>query len=520
MIFSNVWRSILIKKSLYILIYLLTSSVLYADFSFSTLRNEDRRYREIMGYDDIILKNFYTDELIQVHGFSIIDPEVFISYNTTYAYGYNDRVAHQGKGFNISIITGLTYVSENIKVRIAPELFFSQNSDFDIVETPYSSGFGDYWTEFDNLQRYGSDSFYLLSAGQSMISLDFYNMKLKAGSENIVTGYAKRHSFLLSGHADGFPHIDFGTDNSLSIPYFGDVDVKMMWGRLEESEFFDTDDTNNYAWISGMFAEYSPFFAKNLSIGFNHLYTKPLNDWEYMDLFTGIPFVDNSNSGVDLKDMMISVAFRWVFPESNMELYGEWARNDNFKGLFDILAYPEHTQGYTIGFSTILANFPDDSNLQLSSEYSNSMQQRTLEVRPAGPWYRHAWAGWTQGYTNSGEVLGLAIGPGAESLWLEFKWIRDSGAFFAFTAERIVIDKDYTYYLRDNQDVWYEEGLIPSNDYYNVPFYVNLGLSCLIPVNDYDIYFNFLNNIGYDKNFIEMNHDYNVHFELGLSLDL
>lgn len=507
------------NKCLYILLCLLTTSLLFADFSFSTIRNEESRYLEMTGQKDIVLENFHTDSLDSKSGFSILDPEVFISYNTSYAYGYNDRVAHQGKGFNTSIIVGLSYVSDYFNLRLTPELFLSQNSDFDIIETSYSSGYGDYWKRFDNLQRYGEDPFYLISAGQSMISLNAFNTEVRVSSENITTGYAKRHSFLLSDHANGFPHIDIGTDRSLSIPYLGDVDVKLLWGRLEESEFFDEDDTNDYAWISGMFVEYSPFFQKNLSFGFNHLYTKPLSAWETMDLFTGIPFVDRSNSNVDLKDMMISVAFRWVFPKSNMELYGEWARNDNFKALFDILAYPEHTQGYTMGFSSILTFFPDRSQLQLSSEYSNSMLQRTSQYRPSYTWYRHEVVGWTQGYTNSGEVLGLAIGPGAESLWLEFKWLWQNSGFFAFTAERIVIDKDYTYYLRDNQEEWYEEGLIPSDDYYNVPFYINLGLSWYIPVNGYNIYFNFLNNIGYDKNFIEMNHEYNVHFELGFSYD-
>lgn len=523
------------KKYLYIILTLISTAVIYADFSFSTLRDEESRYLEMTGVKDITLENFHTEDFTDINGFSIIDPEIFISYNTAYGYGYNDRVAHQGKGFNTSIITGLSFNSKYIKLRLAPEVFLSQNDDFDIVDSFYttpaanatsfndlehSSGYGDYWKVFDNLQRYGEDPFYLLSLGQSMLSINLFNTELKIGTENIVTGYAKRHSFLLSNHAEGFPHIDLGTDKSLKIPYLGDVDVKMMWGRLEESEFFDEDDTNDFAWISGMFAEYSPFFAENLSFGFNHLYTKPLSDWEALDLLTGIPYVDNSNSTVDLKDMMISLAFRWVFPEANTEIYGEWARNDNFKGLFDILAYPEHTQGYTIGFSSIVTTFSDQSELQFSSEYSNAMQQRTMEVRAAGPWYRHAWAGWAPGYTNQGEVLGLAIGPGSESLWLELKWLWKNKGFFAFTAERIVIDKDFTYYLMENQEAWYNAGLIPSDDYFNVPFYVNLGLSWFFPIDDYNIYFNFLNNIGYDRNFIEMDHDYNIHFELGFSLDL
>ncbi|MBN2618560.1 MAG: hypothetical protein JXR64_09660 [Spirochaetales bacterium] len=519
-------------KKLFIILSLLFFNLAFtfADFSFQSIADQYTRFEEISGNREISLSNFNTDPLNYSYNFwnnfsynlnisrfnsfnlDIISPEIFVSYNHDYASGGSDRAALQGKGINSSVISGFLFYNKYFSLRFSPEIFISQNSDFEIVPTAFSSGYGDYWTVFDNLQRYGDDPFYILSLGQSAIRINYSNLSLGIGTENITTGFAKRNSFLLSNNAQGFPHVDFGSEKPFTIKYLGSIEPKMLWGVLQESPYFDDNTSNDYGWISGMFVGYTPAFAKNLMIGFNHLYTSPLSEWDYRDLVGGIPGVDSINTPGDSgdNDMMVSLTYRWVFPKSGFEIYGEWARNDNYTSWLQLYSFPEHTQGYTLGLSSILAQINSQAYFQLSIEYTDSMRERTALFSPAGPWYRHGYAGWTQGYTNNGQIIGLDIGPGSESLWLELKYIFLKGSL-SLIAERVVMDKDYYYEVRDG---W---GLSSKNDVYGVPTFFNLGLQYIYNLDKFQIYAGFMNNLNFNRNFVKSYHQNNLHFEFGIT---
>lgn len=517
----------------YIIYFILffTTCSLFADFSFQDILEDYTRFEEITQKRPVSLNNFNTDifymgdynywdtlslsnsvfqsNLLSV---SIFSPQVFFSYNENSAFGGGDRIAFQGRGANTSLIGGIQLDSKYLSINLIPELFFSENRKFDIVETSNSSGYGDYWTVFDNLQRFGDDSYTEFSWGQSSIKLNYFNIALSLGTENITTGFSKRNSFLLSENASGFLHVDLGTYEKLHIKYVGDIEVKMLWGVIEESDYFNDDTTDDEGWLSGLFVGYSPFFTENLMFGFNHLYTKPISEWTTKDLAAGIPGVDSINTpGADGdNDMMISIAYRWVFPTVGLDLYGEWARNDNFSNFMDLYNFPEHTQGYTIGLSKVLAEINRYNTLLFSLEYSNSMQQKSGyfsgSERPAGPWYRHAWAGWEQGYTNKGQVIGLAIGPGSESLWLEVKYLFKKGSI-GINVERVVKDKDY---------YWLLNAKVNSDDY-GVNSQFNLGGDVFYYLDDFMFYFKYIINVNANMNFESLNKVYNPHLELGLN---
>ena len=95
--------------------------------------------------------------------------ENFLSYNSTYAHGKNDGAIWQGRGFNDQISVGMGYKFANLSIYLNPIFWFAQNSDFQILPGVCSSGFGDYYGLFDNLQRYGTDSFYQFDFGESEI---------------------------------------------------------------------------------------------------------------------------------------------------------------------------------------------------------------------------------------------------------------------------------------------------------------------------------------------------------------
>lgn len=438
----------------------------FGDFSFSSIESDyyrgisliglsdrhDFNYRYVDGFSENTsinegpwagtktAYNLISNDSLLLHCYY---PDLFISYNTARNWGGNDAISWQGRGTNLALDFGLGLSIDWLILNFHPRVYFYENSSFAIIPTVNSSGYGDYWTVFDNLQRPGDDMHIGFSLGATSLRVSHRLVSLGIGTENIIIGPGRYNNILLSQNAEGFPHVDFGTNGSISVGHIGKIEAKILWGWLKESEFFDTDPTNDYGWFSGFYASVSPEIIPNLSVGFNHQYYKPLIHWDYLDLIRGIPLIDRSNEAGDTKDMMASVTFSFLFPKAGFELYGEWARNDNFGNIEDLFKHPEHTQGYTIGVDYGFLHTPRGF-LSSHLEFTSLQQERTREIRAAGPWYRHGWDGWTQGFTNKGQLIGAAIGPGSNSQTLSVSWTEKKSKT-QLILQRIVHDKDYYY---------------------------------------------------------------------------
>ena len=200
---------------------------------------------------------------------------------------------------------------------------------------------------------------------------------------------------------------------------------------------------------------------------------------------------------------MISVSFDWSFPEVGLNLYADWGRNDNVGTIDGTLVDPEHTQGITVGLSQEVCSWPGNM-IVFSSELSNLEQERTLLERPAGPWYRHGWAGWTQGFTNDGQLMGAAIGPGSNSQWVQLSWLHARGIVNIF-AQRIAHDKDYYYELVRTS--------VPGIGAY---VEVLMGLDTVYFMKKFEVYGNFTYSYSFNFNFIDDNNLSNIHLETGI----
>lgn len=517
------------KKLFVLLIYILMlSGLVYAEMSFNSIILDYGRTMQLLGKTDVNSLNYHTyssdlrfdkiesgpwkdikikDSFDKTSQFSIniLSPEVWTSWNSTSAWGGNDGSLWQGKGFNSVLSGGFEINNPYFSIRFLPEIWGAQNLNIDIINGSSNSEYGDYWTVFDNLQRYGDEFYYDFSWGQS--DLRFYWRSLTVGfsTESIILGPGQVTNIILSNNAGGFPHFDMGTSEKINIGNLGDFEIRAIWGFLEESSFFDDNPSNNYGWISGTYIAWSPSFMENFTLGFNHQYYKPLSDWDSWDIVRGIPFLDRSNSPTDTKDMMMSVPFSWIFPTVGFEFYGEWARNDNFGNFEDLFKSPEHTQAFTIGINQVIRHW-DDNIIQLSLEFSTIEQERTREVRAAGPWYRHGWAGWTQGYTNNGQLLGASIGPGSNSQWGKLSLINPKGKTSVFM-QRIAFDKDYYYTIAADEDT----------DYFAE---FNCGVEHLVFFNKFDLYGTLIYTLDINTNYISNNEKQNIHFELGLKYHL
>ncbi|MBF9017763.1 MULTISPECIES: hypothetical protein [unclassified Oceanispirochaeta] len=439
----------------------------------------------------------------------IMDPETFFSYNSYRAYGHNDGALWQGKGFNNVTAFGMDWMNDWFSIRLYPEVWWAQNADYDIVSTSESSGWGDWWDGrgYDRLQRQGDDFLYDFNWGQSDLRL-YWEDYLTFGfsNEEVVIGSGRENNILLSDNAGGFPHFDMGTYRPQEIWKLGTFETRFFWGFLEESDYYDDNPDNDTAWFSGMTIGYSPSFVPGLTLGATHQYYKPLQYWNALDLVAAVPVFSSNKPGADDdEDGMISLDFNWIFPKVGFTVYGEWANNDYSHPITS----PEHTSAQVLGLSQILKTWNPGQKLTLSFEHANLAQTRTTKVRSAGPWYRHGFAGWTQGYSHDGQIPGAWIGPGSNSQWINFSYYHNKG-MVGLEYTRICYDSDYFYNVIINDPDYNKStfGQFIDND---------ISIDALYFLGNWNLYGKATLLYTNNENWAWQENLFHFHFETGLS---
>jgi hypothetical protein len=121
------------------------------------------------------------------------------------------------------------------------------------------------------------------------------------------------------------------------------------------------------------------------------------------------------------RDQLISLFGRWVLPNDGFEVYFEWLRASMPVSFRDFLTDPSHSRGYTVGLQWLA---PADSRgraIRLQGEVTNLEQDASFRYRPIGSIYTSRVV--PQGYTQRGQSLGAAIGPGSSSQFLAADYV-------------------------------------------------------------------------------------------------
>ncbi|QEN05676.1 hypothetical protein EW093_13465 [Thiospirochaeta perfilievii] len=440
--------------------------------------------------------------------FKIFNPTLFYSFNSSFSTGINDGALWQGKGFNGQLETGFIFNSENIVIRLLPEIWFAQNKDFEIAPSKYL--YGSVITCIDSYQRPGNETYYDINLGKSSLLFKYNIFEAELSSDNIILGPGRISPIIMSDHSEGFYHIRLGFDEWKSP--IGSFEYNAFIGKLDESSFFDEDETNNSNLITAYNFAYSPVFIPGLTLGFNRSLTAPMSVVSPQIIFKIFdPFIAGGYIGepfgYDKTDQRMSIVIDWIFPESGFKAYTEIAKNDYSTNIELLLRTPEHTLAYTIGFSKILGDFLlefEHTDLQESREYVLG------GLGGGGSFYRHHIV--SQGYTNNGQLLGAGIGSGSDSQTLSLSHFLKDRTLKAYI-QRIAINKDYIYgkYLDpDNR---------PSGSPYAVDelqFNIRLGFKGLFDFDSVSMFAEFAYDYRSAFNFIPYEKMNNIYLALGL----
>lgn len=453
------------------------SGDLETDYSFN-IRPLD--YKNLSNHNQYF---FY--DLIKKKNFKVkfLGIDYFTEFNSHHPYKKNNGTMIPNRGYQHIISPGLFFELGPLSIKFKPEHHYSNNKRFDgFWEGHYSKIWAErykLWNHIDMPERFGNNSHNNLFLGQSYVKLNWKNLSLGISNENIWWGPSTRNSIMMSNNAKGFKHLSFNSNKPLKT-FIGDFEWQIIWGRLESSGFTPprTDFTHSgtkiyvpkinqlgheddWRFLNAMVISYSPKFINGFSFGFirwvqmysalvEGKYTWMNGVPSYFPIFSNL-FRKNDVS-VDYEsqtDQAAGIFFKWLWKKSNTEIYAEFHHNDSKENIRDLLLDSDHSRAVTVGIQKYFKIAKGD--FLFSWEWTQMEQNASRLVRNAGSWYEHTWV--FHGYTNNGEVLGSAIGPGSNVNFFSLSKLKRN--------EKIGIALE----IVDNDNDFYHDAFAQAGDY-------------------------------------------------------
>ena len=407
----------------------------------------------------------------------IYGPELFMSGNTAAPYGQNDGVLWQGRGFNALLKGGVRFEGYGIELTLLPHFSFSQNAEFDILPSAYESEYGYFWGYgVDAPQRFGNKPFFNWDFGDSEIRYTWRTLTVGFGTQAVWLGPSYLNSILHSNNAPAYPKIDIGLRRQkIIIPwlnwYIGDFETRLWVGILSESDFFDSDDSNNNTMLHGFTFAYAPSFLSGLTLFINRIALVP---WAVENIKYVIPLDNNT-----FEDQKMSFGFSWELSQAGINIYGELGIDDyipDYKS-HGYIRYPFHTMLYTVGIKKIIpVAEPKKIYGILFFEWNSMEMSQDFQFQwPYSPYFHHQII---HGYTNRGQWLGAGTGWGGNSQYLEFRLYYPKGTS-SFFVHRNNPDNNFIY-----------KESIKTSDYIDYQYFkgwksnLSIGLNSLYYITD------------------------------------
>lgn len=353
-----------------------------------------------------------------------LGPVLSTAWNSAIPVSMNDGAMWAGRGWNFDLTGGMRVQWRRLTVVAAPEVTASQNLGFPNIASADKSRstFASPWHELpesaDLPLRFGDQSFVRFSGGQSAIEVDGGAVAAGATTENQWWGPAIRNPLVMSNNAPGIPQLYLRTRRPLATR-LGTFEARWMIGALTDSRYFELDSAAPRS-LSALVATLRTALDTGLTVGLARaVYAQAttgsilshaadvLTRWNQTADTLAIPSPPT--------DQIASVFFDWKFAESGVEAYGEWARLVPPRSLHELIVNPQTHEGYTAGLQwanalragRILRVQAEVSSLVQTPEQDRSatLTFYTSHVVPAG-------------YTQEGQVIGAATGPGSTSQFL------------------------------------------------------------------------------------------------------
>lgn len=392
--------------------------------------------------------------------YAVAAPRFTSTWNNRVPVGQNDGAMWQGRGTNLSTTLGAHLSWGALEMTIRPEFGHHANLEFELSpfrRWPFPMHpFGEPLARIDMPQRFGRHAFSWFHPGQSTIQLRQWGAALGVSTANIWSGPAVLNPLVLSNNAPGFFHAFLGTHRPVATPA-GNLEGRVFWGTLYESDFFDSKPGNDRRMISGLLLNWSPSFAPGLHLGMQrvmHEYLeegtfnfskvtrifRPYTQERYSRIWSSDGFTVSRHLPfrADFAEQYLTFFARWMVPQHGFEAWFEWGRNDPTHDWRNFLLEPVNTRAYVLGFQKRF-NLPRSRWLSMTFEMTQLESLDSQGVFNYPVWYEHPVL--RQGFTHRGQVIGAGIGPGSNSQFLRFNFY-DRLGLAGLSFNRIVNNND------------------------------------------------------------------------------
>ena len=388
-------------------------------------------------------------------------------FNSAFPYGANDGAVWAGRRLTSVASGGVAAAVGPLAIAIDPVAFRASNTSFDLLANgktgPQAFNHGTFADNVDFPQRFGSAAYSRVDPGNSSLRFDSRLLTFGASTANEWIGPATEYPFLLSNNAPGFPHIFVGTGRPLSI-WIARIHARVMWGKLYQSDYSPVTGSTQFVFdtatgqvISGGTTRLMtagevvvlPRWIPALELGVGRFFHVPNTPDEPNGAFWRKPFrvlfLKNELAQGDIggfDNQLASLFFRWVFPRSGLEIFGERGFEDQLYDLRDLTLNPDHEREYMLGLQKTLKVAAERIDV-LRIELVNFQEPGLARDRVEGGIYVHATL--RQGHTNRGQLLGVSAGAGWAAA-STIAWTRYSPHNrTTFTLRRIVRDQRGTF---------------------------------------------------------------------------
>lgn len=396
---------------------------------------------------------------------------VLTQYNTHHPYGWNDGPMIPAKGFQTYVTGGLFAKYGILSMQFKPEVVFAANPAFDTFNDNQfpviAARYYDIYNNIDLPVRFGSESYTRIYPGQSSIRLNYKKFSLGISTENLWWGPGVRNSLVMSNTAPGFPHLTLNTTTPVNT-IIGSFEGQLIGGWLTNSEFpplipnrfyFGTNlyvpkpDKSRY--ISGVIVTWQPKWVPGLFLGVNQTqqsYTDNVSGVkDYLPWFLPFKNAGGPNEPISKRDRLSTAFMRWLWTKEHAEFYFEFGYYNSNPAVAQSFLATNVSRGYTFGLRRMVPfNKLRNENILIGLEVTQLQENSIANLKNGIQWYVSK--GIRQGYTNSGQMLGAGIGPGANMQSLSVSWVKGLNSL-GFTLERYIHNNDFVYYaFYDAQD--------------------------------------------------------------------
>lgn len=338
-------------------------------------------------------------------------------YFSHHPFAQNDGVFIQAKGYQAKLAAGFFARIGPLSVQVQPEVLWAANPQY-----PFTRSYGTKTT----------GAYRKVFPGQSSVSLNLGPAAVSVSTGNMWWGSGVYHSLMMTNQAPGFLHAKFHSIRPLRTP-IGNFEWTLLGGKLTSDPVlpFDNNDLRGNLfykptadrYLSAYVFSYQPVFLKGFNVGISRalqLYQESLQasgeSWhqKYFPIVFK-PLQKENAPGEDTKviDQLASAFFRWVWPKSKAELYGEYGFNDYKANTRDFVLNMPHSAAYQLGFRKIVATSRKADWIG-GLEVTQLAQSADQLVRDAGNWYYHG--GVVEGYTHQNQVLGAAFASNTQTV--------------------------------------------------------------------------------------------------------